>query len=151
MLRRSFLGFFLLVPLRAAIGQTNQAAAASAPAITVYKSESCGCCGAWVTYLRNHGFKVDDRNVRDVTAWREKLGVPATLGSWHTAVIGEYAVEGRVPAADIRRLLVQRPKARGIAVPAMPVGSPGMPGPRKDPFDTLLFQADGTYVVFARH
>lgn len=145
MRRRSFLGVCLLIPLHAALGQATDSA------ITVYKSESCGCCGAWVTYLRNNGFKVDARNVPDVSAWREKLGVPAALGSCHTATIGGYVVEGHVPAADIRRLLVQRPKARGIAVPAMPIGSPGMPGPRKDPFDTLLFQADGTYVIFARH
>lgn len=143
MLRRSFLGFCFAIPLGAAV--------AAGPSIIVYKSENCGCCGAWVTYLRNNGFKVDARNVPEVTAWREKLGVPDALGACHTAIAGGYVVEGHVPAADIRRLLAERPKARGIAVPAMPVGSPGMPGARKDPFDTLLFQADGSHVVFARH
>lgn len=131
-----------------AVAQVN---AAPGTLITVYKSSACGCCGAWVEHLRKSGFRVIAHDVADVTSYREKLGIPQALGSCHSAAVAGYAIEGHVPAADIRRLLRERPKARGIAVPAMPLGSPGMEGPRKDPYETLLFQRDGSYVVFERH
>lgn len=131
-----------------AIAQVNTALG---PLITVYKSSACGCCGAWVEHLRKNGFRMIAHDVADVTGYRQKLGIPQALGSCHSAAVADYAIEGHVPAADIRRLLRERPKARGIAVPAMPLGSPGMEGPRKDPYETLLFQRDGSYVVFERH
>lgn len=131
-----------------AVAQVN---AAPGTLITVYKSSACGCCGAWVEHLRKSGFRVIAHDVADVTSYREKLGIPQALGSCHSAAVAGYAIEGHVPAADIRRLLRERPKARGIAVPAMPLGSPGMEGSRKDPYETLLFQRDGSYVVFERH
>ena len=127
------------------------AAAADRPVITVYKSPRCGCCGAWVEHLKKNGFDARVHEVPDVTSYRAKFGVPEALGSCHTAVVGGYAIEGHVPSADIKRLLRERPKARGIAVPAMPLGSPGMPEPRKDPYETLLFDASGKYVVFEQH
>ena len=127
------------------------AAAADRPRVTVYKSAACECCGAWVEHLRKNGFDARTHDVPDVTPYREKFGVPQALASCHTAVVGGYTVEGHVPAADIKRLLRERPKARGIAVPAMPMGSPGMEGPRKDPYETLLFDTGGKYVVFERH
>ena len=142
--------FALVTAFIAALDFTS-AAAADKPVITVYKGRFCGCCSAWVEHLKENGFDARVHEVSDVTPYREKYGVPEALASCHTAVIGGYAIEGHVPAADIRRLLRERPKARGIAVPAMPMGSPGMPGSRKDPYETLLFDASGNNVVFERH
>ena len=127
------------------------AAAGDRPVITVYKSPTCGCCGAWIEHLRKNGFEARVHEVPDATPYQAKYGVPEALGSCHTAVIDGYVIEGHVPAADIKRLLRERPRARGIAVPGMPMGSPGMPGPRNDPYETLLFDASGKYLVFERH
>jgi hypothetical protein len=119
--------------------------------VEVWKDPNCGCCHLWVEHLQTHGFKV---NVRDVgnTAARQRLGMPEKLGSCHTATVGGYVIEGHVPAADIRRLLKERPVALGLSVPGMPIGSPGMDGPeykgRKDAFDVLLVQKDGTAKSF---
>ena len=98
------------------------------PAIEVWKDPNCGCCKDWVTYLEANGFQV---RVHDSgsNAARARLGIPEKLGSCHTAQVGGYAIEGHVPASDIHRLLKERPKAVGLAVPGMPVGSPGMDGP----------------------
>ena len=119
--------------------------------VDVWKSPTCGCCKDWVTHLESNGFKVrthDDGN----TAARQRLGVPVRLGSCHTASIGGYAIEGHVPARDIRRLLKERPVVVGLAVPRMPVGSPGMDGPayanRRDPYDVMLVHAGGSTQVF---
>jgi hypothetical protein len=119
--------------------------------VEVWKDPNCGCCQLWVEHLQAHGFKV---NVRDVgnTAARQRLGMPEKLGSCHTATVGGYVIEGHVPAADIRRLLKERPVALGLSVPGMPIGSPGMDGPeykgRKDAFDVLLVQKDGSAKSF---
>lgn len=121
------------------------------PAVEVFKSPYCGCCGKWVEHLQQNGFQVSTRDVNDVPAARQKLGMPDSLGSCHSARIGGYVVEGHVPAADIRRLLKERPQALGLAVPAMPPGSPGMESSRPTPFDTLLVGRDGATRVFARH
>ncbi len=119
--------------------------------VVVYKSPTCGCCGNWVAHLRANGFTVDVRERADLTPVKERLGVPARLESCHTAEVGGYVVEGHVPAADIRRLLAERPPARGIAVPGMPAGSPGMEdGGRSEPYQVYLF-GDGRYSVYARH
>ncbi|HJU71237.1 MAG TPA: DUF411 domain-containing protein [Paucimonas sp.] len=123
---------------------------AALPVITVYKSASCGCCSGWVAHLEKNGFTVKVHDVADPSDYRDKLGVPSALGSCHTALVDGYALEGHVPARDIRQLLQTRPKARGLAVPSMPPGSPGMEGARSDPFDVLLFQPDGRYSVY-RH
>jgi hypothetical protein len=119
--------------------------------VEVWKGPRCGCCHDWIAHLEASGFAVtvhDDGN----SDARQRLGVPLSLGSCHTALVDGYAIEGHVPARDIRRLLVERPRAAGLAVPAMPLGSPGMDGPayagRKDPFDVLLVQRDGRSTVF---
>ena len=130
---------------------TEPAMAGDGPTIAVYKSPTCGCCSAWVEHLRKNGFETRVHEVPDVSPYKDKYGVPEALASCHTAVVAGYTIEGHVPAADIRRLLRERPNGKGIAVPAMPLGSPGMPGPRNDPFQTLLFDASGNYVVFERH
>jgi hypothetical protein len=130
---------------------TATAFAQIAPKVEVFKSASCGCCGAWVEHMRQNGFQVIAHDVGDVPAERKKLGMPDRLGSCHSAKVGGYVIEGHVPAADIRRLLKEKPKALGLAVPSMPPGSPGMEGPRAIPYDTLLVARDGTTRVFASH
>jgi hypothetical protein len=126
-------------------------AMAAAPVIEVFKSESCGCCAAWVDHLKANGFAPKVSNVANPSDYRERGGIPDELGSCHTAMVQGYAIEGHVPASDIRRLLAEKPKAKGLAVPAMPLGSPGMEGPRKDPFDVLLVQANGKTKVFKHY
>lgn len=121
---------------------------AAIPVIEVYKSESCGCCEEWVKHLQQAGFAVKAENVANPSDYRAKFGIPNNLGSCHTGFVKGYALEGHVPAADIKRLLAEKPKAKGLAVPAMPLGSPGMEGPRKDPFDVLLVQSNGRHSVY---
>ncbi len=148
-----FIGFAAFALVMASIGAltVTPAAAADRPVITVYKSPTCGCCGAWIEHLKKNGFDARVHDVPDATPYRAKYGVPEALGSCHTAVAGGYAIEGHVPAADIKRLLRERPKAKGLAVPAMPMGSPGMEGPRRDPYDVLLFDAKGRTQVFSSY
>ena len=124
---------------------------ASLPTVEVYKSPQCGCCTAWADHLRQSGFKVVLHDVNDVPAARSKLGMPERYGACHTARVGNYLVEGHVPAADIKRLLRKKPHAIGIAVPSMPPGSPGMESDRPVPYDTLLVSTDGTATVFTHH
>lgn len=133
------------------ISPLSEAAPAAAEMI-VYKTPWCGCCGNWVDHIRNAGFTVDVREMEDLRPIRSKLGVPEALGSCHTAAIGGYAIEGHVPAKDIRRLLAQKPKALGLAVPGMKLGSPGMEQDgQSDPYDVLLFSANGSRQVFASY
>lgn len=129
----------------------STAFAQGAPKVEVFKNASCGCCGGWVEHLRQEGFQVTTHDVGDVPAQRRKLGMPDRLGSCHSAKVAGYAIEGHVPAADIRRLLKEKPQALGLAVPSMPPGSPGMESPRPIPYDTLLVARDGSTRVFARH
>jgi len=137
--------------LLAFLVSTGAAWAQSATQLEVFKSPSCGCCGKWVEHLQQNGFRVTTRDVNDVPAARKSLGMPDRLGSCHTARIGGYVVEGHVPAADIRRLLKEKPQALGLAVPSMPPGSPGMEGERRVPYDTLLVSTDGKSKVFTHH
>ncbi len=117
----------------------------------VFKSSTCGCCTQWIGHLRANGFEVQAQDVDDISVSRARLGVPAALGSCHTGRVGGYLVEGHVPAADIQRLLRERPAAAGLAVPGMPRGSPGMESDIKDPYDVLLFQLNGRYAVYQRY
>ncbi len=119
--------------------------------VEVYKSATCGCCTKWVEHLQAAGFSVRAQDVPDPAKYRQRFGVPDRLGSCHTARVGGYAIEGHVPAREIRRLLKERPEAIGLAVPAMPLGSPGMEGPRSDPYEVLLVRKDGQYLIFARY
>ncbi len=125
--------------------------ASAADAVDVYKSPYCGCCEKWVEHLQQAGFAVRTHDVNDVPAARQRLGMPERLGSCHTAKVAGYVVEGHVPAADIQRLLKEKPKAIGLAVPSMPPGSPGMESPKPVPYNTLLVQAGGATTVFAKH
>lgn len=122
--------------------------------IEVWKSPTCGCCKDWISHLEKEGFDVKTTMVTESakTAQRSKLGMPEKLGSCHTALVNGYVLEGHVPGRDIRRLLTEKPRALGLAVPGMPLGSPGMDGPeyggRKDPYRVLLVQRDGSSTVF---
>ena len=120
-------------------------------AVDVYKSPYCGCCEKWIAHLRQAGFTVRSHDVGDVPAARQRLGMPERLGSCHTAKVAGYVVEGHVPAADIQRLLKEKPQAIGLAVPSMPPGSPGMESAKPVPYDTLLVGTDGSTRVFAKH
>ena len=148
--RREWLGAFALTIAGARLLQALQPRAPLA--ITVYKDPSCGCCTAWVAHLRANGFAVTTHDRPDVDTLKDSMGVPAALRSCHTAVIGKYIVEGHVPAADIKRLLAEKPKGvQGLAVPDMPAGSPGMEmGSRKDRYDVVAF-GSGAPRGFARH
>lgn len=121
---------------------------AAAAEITVYKSPACGCCGAWVDHLERNGFEVAVRERLDMQPVKQRLGVPDGLHSCHTAEAGGYLIEGHVPAASIRRLLSERPDLKGLAVPGMPMGSPGMEGPRSDPYNVMGFTAEGGLSVY---
>lgn len=123
-----------------------------AGAVVVYKRASCQCCTKWVTHLEQAGFRVRVHNVSDLSARQEKHGTPPALRACHTAMVGGYLVEGHVPAQDVSRLLTEKPMARGIAVPGMPIGSPGMEmGDRRDGYATQLIRLDGDLEIFAQH
>jgi hypothetical protein len=126
-------------------------ASAAAPIIDVYKSASCGCCEEWVKHLRANGLTVNTHDVEDPSVHRQKAGIPDELGSCHTGIVRGYALEGHVPASEIKRLLAEKPKAKGLTVPGMPLGSPGMEGPRKDAYDVLLVQANGRTSVYKHY
>ena len=119
--------------------------------VTVYKSPTCGCCNAWIKHLEANGFAVRAHNVNDLDAYKRRHGVTPQLAACHTALVDGYVVEGHVPAADIKRLLAERPKVKGIAVPGMPMGSPGMEGPIKEPYSTVTFDDAGRTTIYARH
>ena len=144
MQRRNFLAGVAIATLALATAAT----AASPTTVEVYKSPQCGCCDKWVEHLRLAGFAVNVNVVPRTDAYRAKAGVPSQLGSCHTAFVSGYAIEGHVPAVDIKRLLAQRPTARGLVVPQMPQTSPGMDAPHGDAWDVLLLGPDGSLKVF---
>lgn len=146
--RRETLLALCLVPLVA-----RAADRAASPRVVVYKSESCGCCKAWVQHITEAGFVVEAHDVDNLAPIKERVGIPYGKGSCHTAEVGGYFVEGHVPAADIKRLLKEKPAAKGLTVPGMPAGSPGMevPSGKVDSYDVLLVAKDGTTSVFAHH
>ena len=119
--------------------------------IVVYKSPSCGCCGKWVDHLQANGFSVEVKNQRDMRPVKQHFGIEGKLQSCHTGVVDGYLIEGHVPAEDIQRLLRERPAVRGLAVPGMPMGSPGMEGPRSQPYDVLAFDDDGKTSRYSSH
>lgn len=126
---------------------------ASLPTMTIYKSPSCGCCKNWVEHVKQEGFAVEVHDLDDMAEIKNEAGVPADARSCHTAIVAGYTIEGHVPAATIKRLLDEKPKVAGLAVPGMPVGSPGMevPGQAPDKYDVLAYQQDGSTAVYASH
>jgi hypothetical protein len=142
-----------LLAAAAAVLAAPHAWAAAPPPLTVYKTASCGCCRGWITIMTRAGYRPKVVNVEDITPIGKRHSVPFELSSCHLATIGGYVVVGHVPPADVSRLLKERPKALGITVPGMPLGSPGMemPDGRKEPYQTLLLLPGGKTRVFARH
>lgn len=132
----------------ALLARSSIAWAEAAGGVTVWKSPSCGCCGAWVDHMRRAGFTVTVHDVDDVDPVKARLGVPERLHSCHTAEVGGYVLEGHVPADSVARLLRERPAARGLAVPGMPQGAPGMETGVKDPYQVVLFGAPDGMRVF---
>ena len=126
-------------------------AAAKKPTITVYTDPGCGCCKSWIEHLIKHGYRVDAKDTPEMTAIKRTLGVPEGLTACHTAIVNGYLIEGHVPAADIARLLKEKPKVAGLAVPGMPMGSPGMEGPRTQRYQVLSFDKAGKTKVFASY
>ena len=126
-------------------------AAAENPKATVYKTPTCGCCSKWITHLEENGIDVEAKDLRDVTPIKKISGVPQTMASCHTAMIDGYFIEGHVPAEDIKRLLAERPEIAGLAVPRMPIGSPGMEGPNAKPYRVYEIGKDGSAKIYATH
>ena len=125
---------------------------ASPDEVVMYKDPNCGCCGKWAEHMRTHGFKVKEVATTQMGQVKGEAGVPQALGSCHTARVGGYVVEGHVPAADVRRMLTEKPAIAGISAPGMPMGSPGMEGPYPaDRYDVVSFDAQGRTAVFASH
>ena len=129
---------------------TEQVAMASE--ITVFRSPTCGCCGQWIEHMEAAGFTVKDNLTEDMTAIKEQYGVPANLASCHTTIVDGYVVEGHIPAEDVQRLLAEKPDVAGIAVPGMPIGSPGMEsGDYVEPYTVFSFTESGETAAFAEH
>ena len=150
--RRTFLTGAILV---FAVGVSAAVASANLPttpagSITVYKTATCGCCLKWVDHLRANGFTVDAKDVTEaaLVSMKRDVGVPSALESCHTAIVDGYVVEGHVPADVIREFLEEHPKAVGLAVPGMPLGSPGMESDVKQPYNVLVFDASGASKVY---
>jgi hypothetical protein len=140
-------------PVATAVAKTPAAVSQKLPFALVHKSATCGCCALWVDHLKQAGFQVEVRNTEDMTPVKQRLGVPYGKGSCHTAEIGGYFIEGHVPAADIKRLLAEKPDAKGLVLPGMPMGSPGMEGPEgtSQPFTVELVARDGTTSAYSQH
>ena len=119
------------------------------PTVLVYKAPTCGCCNGWIEHLEAAGFTVDARDVRDIMSVKVDAGVPTQMSSCHTALVDGYVVEGHVPAEHVKQMLADDPDIAGIAVPGMPVGSPGMEGPNAQPYEVLSFTRDGQAAVYA--
>lgn len=126
---------------------------AALPLLVVTKTPTCGCCHLWVEHMQKAGFKVEVHDVDDMTPVKERVGVPYGKGSCHTAEVGGYFIEGHVPAEDVKRLLAEKPNAKGLTVPGMPMGSPGMETPdgRVQPYAVELVAKDGSTSPFAHH
>jgi hypothetical protein len=133
------------------IGSSLPGGAGELPPMTVWKSPWCGCCAAWAQHMTDAGFEVELKEVEDLASVKKNAGVPEQLQSCHTATVGGYTVEGHVPASDVKRLLAARPEVKGLAVPGMPSGSPGMENGQHDAYNVLTFNGDGEVGVFSRH
>lgn len=137
--------------LLATVGFAQQAQQTAKPIpIAVYKSPTCGCCAKWIDHLRANGFEVTVTDQADMTPTKDKHGIAPPLRSCHTGIVNGYIVEGHVPADLVKKMITERPKIAGLAVPGMPMGSPGMEGPRKDPYDVLAFDKAGQTTVYAK-
>ena len=119
--------------------------------VVVYKSPTCGCCTKWVSHLEKNGFKVNAKNMQNMNPVKQQMGVQPQYQSCHTAKIGKYFIEGHVPAKDIKRLLKEQPDIKGLSAPGMPMGSPGMEGPRKDRYDVVAIDKNNRATVYSSY
>lgn len=150
-MRNFILRLFLVLSLVLAPAFIPAHAFAAKPKITVYKTPTCGCCEKWEAHLRAEGFTVVSKPLDDLSKIKKEKGIPENLQSCHTGVIGNYVIEGHVPASAIKKLLAQKPKnIKGIAVPGMPIGSPGMEGPNPESYDVMSFDKNGKSEVFEK-
>jgi hypothetical protein len=153
--RRTFIAQSAGVVAAVAVGRNAWPipAHATPTPVTVYKSSTCQCCAKWVDHLRANGFAPAVHDESDMDAMKDEMNVPKEVRSCHTALVDKYLIEGHVPASDIRRLLAERPKIAGLAVPGMPTTTPGMaaPGTPEGPYDVIAFASAGTTSVFAHH
>ena len=140
----------VLIAGAASMLQVGTPSAAAEPVITVHRDPNCGCCSGWVQHLQKAGFPTKVLDNTDLEAMKARLGVPNDLAACHTAQIGDYVIEGHVPAVALKRFLNDKPSAIGLAVPGMPVGSPGMEGGSAEPYDVVMFGPAGrrTYMRF---
>jgi hypothetical protein len=146
MTRKTFLQAILLAPLAATFRLR-----AAAPHMEVLKTPTCGCCGKWVEHMRANGFDLKVQEVESTAEARRKHGVPDSLMSCHTGVVEGYSIEGHVPASDVLRLLKEKPKAKGLALPGMPSGSPGMEGMGGQEFAVMIFDEKGNSSIYKKH
>lgn len=146
---------YLVIPALALMLSAAPARKAALPKVTVYKTATCGCCAKWVEHMKAAGFPVQVEVVPNTAPYRQQAGMPDKYGSCHTAVAAGYTFEGHIPAADIKKFLQAKPAALGLAVPGMPLGSPGMESVRSDPYQTLLIQKNDagnvTATIFEKH
>jgi hypothetical protein len=147
--RRAWLAGAAGAAAAALSGRGLSAMVLDGPEILVYKSPTCGCCSKWVDHLARAGFRPTVRDVPDISGIKRDLGVPAGLASCHTALVEGYVLEGHVPADVALELLREKPEAAGLAVPGMPMGSPGMEGPTRERYEIVLFRRDGSTRVYA--
>ncbi len=145
------LSAFIALAFISGVIASSVPAPALAAEMMVYKSPWCGCCKKWIAHMRANGHSVRVTNMENLDLIKKMASVPDRLQSCHTAMVGGYAVEGHVPAQDIARLLAERPKAKGLAVPGMPAGAPGMEQGAPERYDVLMFQRDGSASVYSRY
>lgn len=150
MIRLAGIGGVLVAVAAASAWRHASSSSSPLPTVTVYKSATCGCCSKWVDHLRQNGFKVDAFDTEDLTTVMSTMGVPGRLASCHTAKVGNYVIEGHVPADLIKKLLAEHPALSGLAVPGMVTGSPGMEGPGAQHYDVIAWDRDGRTSVYAR-
>jgi hypothetical protein len=148
--RRNWLRALATTGAAIVISNPRDLFAAAAPRMVIYKTPSCGCCAKWVDHIKAAGFTPVIKDLDDVSGIKKNQGVPETLWSCHTALVEGYAIEGHVPADLIKRLIAERPKLVGLAVPGMPQGSPGMETGRKDSYDVVAWEKGGKMRVYAR-
>jgi len=142
----------LIMALSLVVGSMATAKNTVSKDITVYKNPECGCCNKWIKYLKKNNYNVTEINTRNVAAEKKRLGVPEKVAACHTAVIDGYVVEGHATNRDIKRLLLFRPDVKGIAIPGMPIGSPGMEqGQTKEKYNVMTFDKEGKTEVFIKH
>ena len=147
----SLLTVYILLSLSGAFNSGSYSTQSN-PDIIVYKSATCSCCDDWIDHLEDNNFIVDTYNKDNMNLAKLQLGgVPRNLQSCHTAKVGDYLVEGHVHAELITKILEEKPSIKGLAVPGMPMGSPGMKGPRNDPYDVLAFNEDGSFTIYASY